>query len=174
MRRVLSGDPVTPQCGHGLHGLVTGVVWSLASVFPTSSLRNSVQVSVLWVSAFSFCMLFCVRSCQGAEKYMGTQRPGSSGHLWPRKFSVVEAVFPCIGLVIAASFPGQSFPSGWSCVAPAHLACHRALMGLPVNPSGLAGVMEAPLTAPENWASLRSGSKNRSLWQETYSAQDGR
>ena len=83
-------------------------------------------------------MLFYVRSCQGAEEHMGTQSPGSSGHLWPRKVSVLEAVFSCVGLVIIASFPGQSFSIRVSWVPP--FACHWALMILGWTPTAEQGL----------------------------------
>lgn len=62
--------------------LVTGVVWSQTAGFclPTSSLHSEFSASLFHGLVHSaFCMLFHVRSCQGAEEYIGTQDPGSSG-----------------------------------------------------------------------------------------------
>lgn len=107
--------------------------------------KSSVQVFSCELVHSAFCMLFCVRSCQGAEEYIGTQSAGSSGHLWPRKFSVLEAIFSCIGLVIVTSFPGPFFSFRRILCAPPPAPClPLSTEVLVVIPSGQAGVMEAP------------------------------
>lgn len=102
---------------------VTGVLCSWTAGFHLSNIFTSLRVlcKCLFCELVhsAFCMLFRVRNCQGAEEYIGTQSPGSSGHLWPRKFSVLEAIFSCIGLVIVASFPGPSFSFRRILCAPA-------------------------------------------------------
>lgn len=126
--------------------LVTGVLCSWTAGFCLSNIFTSlrVQCKCLFCELVhsALCMLFCVRSCQGAEEYIGTQSPRSSGHLWPRKFSVLEAVLSCIGLVIVATFPGPSLSFRRMLCAPPLPATEH--WGLVVIPSGQAGVMEAP------------------------------
>lgn len=108
---------------------VTGVLCSWTAGFCLSNIFTSLRVQCKGLFCelvhSAFCMLFRVRSCQGAEEYIGTQSPGSSGHLWPRKFSVLEAIFSCIGLVIVASFPAIFFLQENPVCAP--FACHWAL-----------------------------------------------
>lgn len=136
---MLSGFPVTPQCDCGLHSPCHRGGMLINSWLLSLQHLHFIRVQCKWLFCelvhSAFCMLSCVRSCQGAEEYMGPQSPGSSGHLWPRKFSILEAVFSCIGLVITAPLPGQSFPSGYS-VCP--LAC-LSTGGLAVNPSAEQG-----------------------------------
>lgn len=54
----------------------------------------------------AFCMLFCVRSWQGAEEYTGTQGPGPSEKpgFWKHYFPALPGQF-CI-------IPWTIFPSG--------------------------------------------------------------
>lgn len=151
--------------------LGTGAVWPWTAGFCLSNVFISwgVQCKCLFCGLVhsAFCMLFRVRSCQGAEEYKGTQSAGSSGHLWPWKFSVLETVFSCIGLVIIASFPGQSFPIRNSWVLP--LCSTLSTHVLAVNPSGREGITKHLLAAPEGWVSPRSGSQSRGPCWESYS-----
>lgn len=122
-------------------------------------------MAVLWISASSFLHVILCKKLSGSRRIHGPLSPGSSGTFGLGKFSVLEAVFSCIGLVITAPFPGQSFPSGYS-VGPRGLPEHWWSC---CEPQPKAGILEAPLAAPENQVSLRLG-KSRSL-TETYAEQ---
>lgn len=108
--------------------LVTGVwSWTAGSVFPTSSSGGQCMGFFCGLVHSAFCMLFCVRSWQGAEEYTGTQGPGPS-----EKPGFWKHYFPCVGLVSFASFPGQSSHQD-NPVCPSFLP-----LSTNVNPNGTA------------------------------------
>lgn len=161
------------QSCHMCCGLVTGLCcvvinsWlCLSNIF--ASLGGQCECSFCGLVHSAFCMLFHVRGCQGAED-VGTQDRGSSGHLWPRESSNLESVISCVGLVIVASSLGQSFHED-NPMFP--LCLPLSTNALVVNPGGRQGLWKNLLAASENWASLRSGAKSRSLCWKTSSLQN--
>lgn len=163
--------PVTPRCDRGLYSPCHRDGVLMNSWLLSLQHLHFIRVQCKWLFCElvhpAFCMLFCVRSCQGAEEYMGPRSPGSSGHLWPRKIQ-------CFGSCVFLHWPGDYCTIPWP-IFPIRLFCGP--LGLPEHwwsccePQRRAGILEAPLAAPENQVSLRLGSKSRSLQRETYAEQ---
>lgn len=63
---------------------------------------------VSWVSAFSFLHVISCEKLSGSRRIHRNTRSWILRYFRPREFSVLEAVFSCVGLVTAVSFPGQS------------------------------------------------------------------
>lgn len=113
--------------------LVTGVwSWTAGSVFPTSSSGGQCMGLFCGLVHSAFCMLFCVRSWQGAEEYTGTQGPGPS-----EKPGFWKHYFPALAWsVLHHSL--DNLPIRIILCAP--LSCHWAPMWTPMarqeEPSG--------------------------------------
>lgn len=142
---------------HSRRGLATSVQPPTAGLrLSTSSPHQEVSASVvLGVSALSFCMLFRVRSRQGAEEYTRTWSCGWAEPLLWRTQSL-GAVHPCPDCSLSHhSLADLSIVT--SCVFL--LACHRAGLLL-WTPMAGQGPQKHLLAAPENRAFQRSGDKS--------------